>query len=101
MTEAFLAWPPTAPHVIYKTNKKPEEPCSITSSLTHFPDEEANDVNVTSPPRIPPSNVTVVTVEGCPSFVILDWKTSDNETKGRASVELKPQHIKLQSSSPS
>uniref|UniRef100_H2UR23 Target of Nesh-SH3-like n=1 Tax=Takifugu rubripes TaxID=31033 RepID=H2UR23_TAKRU len=70
----------TAPHVIYKTNKKPEEPCSITSSLTHFPDEEANDLNVTSPPRIPPSNLTVVTVEGCPSFVILDWQKSDNET---------------------
>ncbi|XP_056899745.1 target of Nesh-SH3 isoform X4 [Takifugu flavidus] len=69
-----------APHVIYKTNKKPEEPCSITSSLTHFPDEEANDLNVTSPPRIPPSNLTVVTVEGCPSFVILDWQKSDNET---------------------
>uniref|UniRef100_H3CB19 ABI family, member 3 (NESH) binding protein a n=1 Tax=Tetraodon nigroviridis TaxID=99883 RepID=H3CB19_TETNG len=69
-----------APHVIYKTDKRPEEPCSITSSLSYFPDEEANDLNVTSPPRIPPSNLTVVTVEGCPSFVILDWQKSDNET---------------------
>nr|XP_057937289.1 target of Nesh-SH3 isoform X4 [Doryrhamphus excisus] len=71
-----------APHVIYKTDKKPDEPCSITSSLTYFPDEEdGGDQNVTAPPRIPPSNLTVVTVEGCPSFVILDWQKSDNETR--------------------
>ncbi|KAM8855544.1 target of Nesh-SH3 isoform 4-T4 [Spinachia spinachia] len=70
-----------APHVIYKTDKKPEEPCSITSSLAFFPDEEGGDHNVTGPPRIPPSNLTVVTVEGCPSFVILDWQKTDNETR--------------------
>ncbi|XP_063743643.1 target of Nesh-SH3 isoform X5 [Eleginops maclovinus] len=70
-----------APHVIYKTDKKPDEPCSITSSLSFFPDEEGGDQNVTGPPRIPPSNLTVVTVEGCPSFVILDWQKSDNETR--------------------
>ncbi|TKS66861.1 Target of [Collichthys lucidus] len=69
-----------APHVVYKTDKKPDEPCSITSSLAYFPDEEGNDQNVTGPPRTPPSNLTVVTVEGCPSFVILDWEKSDNET---------------------
>uniref|UniRef100_A0A3P9D519 ABI family, member 3 (NESH) binding protein a n=1 Tax=Maylandia zebra TaxID=106582 RepID=A0A3P9D519_9CICH len=71
-----------APHVIYKTDKPPEEPCSITSSLAYFPDEEGSDQNVTGPPRLPPSNVTVVTVEGCPSFVILDWQKTDNETRG-------------------
>ncbi|KAM7407142.1 hypothetical protein PAMA_003058 [Pampus argenteus] len=71
-----------APHVIYKTDKKPDEPCSITSSLAYFPDdEEGSDQNVTGPPRVPPSNLTVVTVEGCPSFVILDWQKSDNETR--------------------
>ncbi|XP_072252771.1 target of Nesh-SH3 isoform X5 [Leuresthes tenuis] len=69
-----------APHVIYKTDKKPDEPCSITSSLAYFPDEEASDQNVTGPPRTAPSNLTVVTVEGCPSFVILDWEKTDNET---------------------
>ncbi|XP_056146138.1 target of Nesh-SH3 isoform X2 [Lampris incognitus] len=69
-----------APHVIYKTDKKPHEPCSITTSLTYFPDEEAGEQNVTGPPRSPPSNLTVVTVEGCPSFVILDWQKTDNET---------------------
>ncbi|XP_027877726.1 target of Nesh-SH3 isoform X5 [Xiphophorus couchianus] len=70
-----------APHVIYKTDKKPDEPCSITSSMAYFPDEEGSDLNVTGPPRTPPSNLTVVTVEGCPSFVILDWEKSDNETR--------------------
>ncbi|XP_041858622.1 target of Nesh-SH3 isoform X4 [Melanotaenia boesemani] len=69
-----------APHVIYKTDKKPDEPCSITSSMAYFPDEEGGDQNVTGPPRMPPSNLTVVTVEGCPSFVILDWEKTDNET---------------------
>uniref|UniRef100_A0A3Q3XCI9 Fibronectin type-III domain-containing protein n=1 Tax=Mola mola TaxID=94237 RepID=A0A3Q3XCI9_MOLML len=70
-----------APHVIYKTDKKPDEPCSITSALTYFPDDEGSDLNVTGPPRIPPSNLTVVTVEGCPSFIILDWQKSDNDTR--------------------
>ncbi|KAE8299104.1 Target of Nesh-SH3 [Larimichthys crocea] len=75
-----------APHVVYKTDKKPDEPCSITSSLAYFPDEEGNDQNVTGPPRVPPSNLTVVTVEGCPSFVILDWEKSDNETTGKDAI---------------
>ncbi|XP_016379996.1 target of Nesh-SH3-like isoform X5 [Sinocyclocheilus rhinocerous] len=69
-----------APHVVYKTDKKPDEPCSITTSLSYFPEEEAGEQNVTNPPRTPPSNLTVVTVEGCPSFIILDWEKTDNET---------------------
>ncbi|XP_036396747.1 target of Nesh-SH3-like [Megalops cyprinoides] len=69
-----------APHVIYKTDKKPEEPCSITNSLSYFPEEDVGELNVTGPPRAPPSNLTVVTVEGCPSFIILDWEKGDNET---------------------
>ena len=68
--------------MVYKTDKKHDEPCSITSSLSYFPEEEGSDLNVTGPPRVPPSNLTVVTVEGCPSFVILDWQKSDNETRG-------------------
>ncbi|TDG96013.1 hypothetical protein EPR50_G00235030 [Perca flavescens] len=69
-----------APHVIYQTGKKPDEPCSITSSLSFFPLEGPAEANVTAPPRSPPSNLTVVTVEGCPSFVILDWDKTDNDT---------------------
>ncbi|XP_051980068.1 ABI family, member 3 (NESH) binding protein b isoform X8 [Xyrauchen texanus] len=70
-----------APHVVYKTDKKPDEPCSITTSLSYFPEEEGVEQNATSPPRTAPSNLTVVTVEGCPSFIILDWEKTDNETK--------------------
>ncbi|XP_059399548.1 target of Nesh-SH3-like isoform X4 [Carassius carassius] len=69
-----------APHVVYKTDKKPDEPCSITTSLSYFPEEEPGEQNVTNPPRTAPSNLTVVTVEGCPSFIILDWEKTDNET---------------------
>ncbi|KAM3585451.1 uncharacterized protein V6R79_017942 [Siganus canaliculatus] len=70
----------TAPHVVYQTGKKPDEPCSITSSLNYFPEDEPSETNVTAPPRSAPSNLTVVTVEGCPSFVILDWEKADNDT---------------------
>uniref|UniRef100_A0A672ZAE6 Target of Nesh-SH3-like n=1 Tax=Sphaeramia orbicularis TaxID=375764 RepID=A0A672ZAE6_9TELE len=69
-----------APHVVYQTGKKPDEPCSITSSLNYFPGDEPGEANVTAPPRNPPSNLTVVTVEGCPSFIILDWEKTDNDT---------------------
>ncbi|XP_078147297.1 ABI family, member 3 (NESH) binding protein b isoform X1 [Centroberyx gerrardi] len=69
-----------APHVVYKVDKKPDEPCSITTSLNYFPEDEAGEANVTAPPKTPPSNLTVVTVEGCPSFIILDWEKTDNDT---------------------
>ncbi|KAM9835977.1 ABI family, member 3 (NESH) binding protein b [Aulostomus maculatus] len=69
-----------APHVVYQTGKKPDEPCSITSSLNYFPGNEPSEAHVTAPPRSPPSNLTVVTVEGCPSFIILDWEKTDNST---------------------
>ncbi|KAM4601605.1 target of Nesh-SH3-like isoform 3-T4 [Polymixia lowei] len=69
-----------APHVVYKTDKKPDEPCSITTSLNYFPEDEPGEANVTAPPKVPPSNLTVVTVEGCPSFIILDWEKTDNDT---------------------
>ncbi|XP_009083456.1 PREDICTED: target of Nesh-SH3, partial [Acanthisitta chloris] len=69
-----------APHVRYMT-KDSDVPCSITSSLEHFPQEEASTKEEpTRPPQNPPTNLTVVTVEGCPTFVILDWEKPDNDT---------------------
>ncbi|XP_058280381.1 target of Nesh-SH3 isoform X18 [Hirundo rustica] len=69
-----------APHVKYM-KKDDDVPCSITSSLEHFPQEEAGSKEEpTRPPQNPPTNLTVVTVEGCPSFVILDWEKPDNDT---------------------
>ncbi|XP_016055187.1 PREDICTED: target of Nesh-SH3 [Miniopterus natalensis] len=67
------------PHVRY-IQKPDNRPCSITDSVKRFPKEEATEGNATSPPQNPPSNLTVVTVEGCPSFVILDWEKPLNDT---------------------
>ncbi|KAM9487413.1 target of Nesh-SH3 isoform 4-T4 [Clarias gariepinus] len=69
-----------APHVIYQINKPPKQPCSVTNSLSFFPEEENVVANISGPPKTPPTNVTVVTVEGCSSFVIIDWEKTDNET---------------------
>ncbi|XP_029409607.1 target of Nesh-SH3 isoform X12 [Nannospalax galili] len=69
----------TGPHVRY-IPKPDNSPCSITDSVKRFPTEEATEGNVTSPPQNPPTNLTVVTVEGCPSFVILDWEKPLNDT---------------------
>ncbi|NWI13187.1 TARSH protein, partial [Crypturellus soui] len=69
-----------APHVKYM-KKDDDVPCSITSSLEHFPQEEGGSKEeATRPPQNPPTNLTVVTVEGCPTFVILDWEKPDNDT---------------------
>ncbi|KAK2508041.1 hypothetical protein MC885_016361 [Smutsia gigantea] len=67
------------PHVRY-IPKPDDRPCSITDSVKRFPKEEATEGNVTSPPQNPPTNLTVVTVEGCSSFVILDWDKPLNDT---------------------
>ncbi|XP_047420776.1 target of Nesh-SH3 isoform X5 [Sciurus carolinensis] len=67
------------PHVRY-IQKPDNRPCSITDSVKRFPTEEAMEGNATSPPQNPPTNLTVVTVEGCPSFVILDWEKPLNDT---------------------
>ncbi|XP_059133424.1 target of Nesh-SH3 isoform X1 [Peromyscus eremicus] len=69
----------TGPHVRY-IPKPDNRPCSITDSVRRFPTEEATEGNATSPPQNPPTNLTVVTVEGCPSFVILDWEKPLNDT---------------------
>ncbi|XP_046311216.1 target of Nesh-SH3 isoform X17 [Marmota monax] len=67
------------PHVRY-IPKPDNRPCSITDSVKRFPTEESMEGNATSPPQNPPTNLTVVTVEGCPSFVILDWEKPLNDT---------------------
>ncbi|XP_075398731.1 target of Nesh-SH3 isoform X7 [Tenrec ecaudatus] len=69
----------TASHVRY-IPKPDNQPCSITDSVRLFPQEEVPQLNASSPPQNPPTNLTVVTVEGCPSFVILDWEKPHNDT---------------------
>ncbi|XP_067322722.1 target of Nesh-SH3 isoform X4 [Anolis sagrei] len=81
-TETDVAGTPryTGDHVKYM-KKEEDVPCSITDTLQHFPTEDGENIDTaTTPPRKPPTNLTVVTVEGCPSFVILDWEKPQNET---------------------
>ncbi|XP_042316582.1 target of Nesh-SH3 isoform X2 [Sceloporus undulatus] len=81
-TETDIAGTPRyiGEHVKYM-KKDGDKPCSITDTLQHFPVEDGEGTDIaTSPPQKPPTNLTVVTVEGCSSFVILDWKPPQNET---------------------
>nr|XP_044617068.1 fibronectin type III domain-containing protein 1 isoform X1 [Equus asinus] len=67
-----------APYVTY-LNKDPSAPCSLTDALDHFQVESLdeiipNDLRKSDlPPQHVPRNITVVAVEGCHSFVIVDW----------------------------
>ncbi|XP_012578522.1 PREDICTED: fibronectin type III domain-containing protein 1 [Condylura cristata] len=73
-----------APHVTY-LSKDPATPCSLTDALDHFQVESLdeiipNDLTKTDrPPQHAPRNITVVAMEGCHSFVIVDW---DKTTPG-------------------
>nr|XP_056714616.1 target of Nesh-SH3 [Euleptes europaea] len=66
-------------HVRY-VKKEGDVPCSITDTLQHFPKEESDNKPALNPPQNPPTNLTVVTVEGCSSFVVLDWEKPQNDT---------------------
>uniref|UniRef100_A0A2K6TRI8 Fibronectin type III domain-containing protein 1 n=1 Tax=Saimiri boliviensis boliviensis TaxID=39432 RepID=A0A2K6TRI8_SAIBB len=67
-----------APYVTY-LNKDPSAPCSLTDALDHFQVDSLdeiipNDLRKSDlPPQHAPRNITVVAVEGCHSFVIVDW----------------------------
>uniref|UniRef100_A0A8C5SIM3 Fibronectin type-III domain-containing protein n=1 Tax=Laticauda laticaudata TaxID=8630 RepID=A0A8C5SIM3_LATLA len=68
----------TAPYVTY-LNKDPAAPCSLTEALDHFQVESLDELvpkNLKNPgmqPQKTPHNITIVAVEGCHSFVIVDW----------------------------
>ena len=63
-------------------NKDPSAPCSLTDALDHFQVDSLdeiipNDLKKSAlPPQHAPRNITVVAVEGCHSFVIVDWDKS-------------------------
>ncbi|XP_035965963.2 fibronectin type III domain-containing protein 1 isoform X3 [Halichoerus grypus] len=73
-----------APYVTY-LSKDPSAPCSLTDALDHFQVDSLdeiipNDMRKSDlPPQHPPRNITVVAMEGCHSFVIVDW---DKATPG-------------------
>lgn len=78
LTKCHPSLSPLAPYVTY-LNKDPAAPCSLTEALEHFQVESLdeiipNDLKEREPrPLKAPHNITVVAVEGCHSFVIVDW----------------------------
>uniref|UniRef100_M3Y165 Fibronectin type III domain-containing protein 1 n=2 Tax=Mustela putorius furo TaxID=9669 RepID=M3Y165_MUSPF len=73
-----------APYVTY-LSKDPSTPCSLTDALDHFQVDSLDEIIPNDmrkndlPPQHPPRNITVVAMEGCHSFVIVDW---DKATPG-------------------
>ncbi|XP_067900875.1 fibronectin type III domain-containing protein 1 isoform X2 [Heterodontus francisci] len=67
-----------AAHVNY-ISKDPAAPCSLTEALEHFQVDSLVEIipkdlkDKTLPPERAPLNITIVAVEGCHSFIILDW----------------------------
>lgn len=70
----------SAPYVNY-IRKDPGAPCSLTEALEYLQvdvladlmEKDQQSFNQKQPPKNKPHNVTVVAMEGCHSFVILDW----------------------------
>ncbi|XP_034999631.2 fibronectin type III domain-containing protein 1 isoform X1 [Hippoglossus stenolepis] len=70
----------TAPYVNY-IRKDPGSPCSLTEALEFLQVDVLEDLmkkdrvqaNQNQPPKNKPQNFTVVAMEGCHSFIILDW----------------------------
>ncbi|MED6273060.1 hypothetical protein CHARACLAT_002863 [Characodon lateralis] len=70
----------TASYVNY-VQKDPGAPCSLTEALEYLQvdvlenlmEKDSMTVNQNQPPRHKPQNFTVVAMEGCHSFIILDW----------------------------
>ncbi|XP_036982038.2 fibronectin type III domain-containing protein 1 isoform X2 [Artibeus jamaicensis] len=73
-----------APYVTY-LSKDPAAPCSLTDALDHFQVESLDEIIPSDmrksdrPPQHTPRNITIVAMEGCHSFVIVDW---DKATPG-------------------
>ena len=67
-----------APYVTY-LNKDPAAHCSLTEALEHFQVVSLDEIipndlkEKDTRPLKAPHNITVVAVEGCHSFVIVDW----------------------------
>uniref|UniRef100_A0AAY5L0Y4 Fibronectin type-III domain-containing protein n=1 Tax=Esox lucius TaxID=8010 RepID=A0AAY5L0Y4_ESOLU len=70
----------TAPYVNF-IKKDPGAPCSLTEALEYLQvdileslmSKDSLTSNQKQPPKNKPHNITVVAMEGCHSFVILDW----------------------------
>lgn len=80
----YVQTPPTpsfsAPYVNY-IQKDPGSPCSLTEALEYLQvdiledlmEKDSAKASPNQPPKNKPHNLTVVAMEGCHSFIILDW----------------------------
>lgn len=76
---SFFSLPP-APYVNY-IQKDPGSPCSLTEALEYVQvdiledlmEKDSAKASPNQPPKNKPHNLTVVAMEGCHSFIILDW----------------------------
>lgn len=77
---SFFFFLPLAPYVNY-IQKDPGSPCSLTEALEYVQVDILEDLmekdnakaSPNQPPKNKPHNLTVVAMEGCHSFIILDW----------------------------
>lgn len=99
----------SAPYVNY-IRKDPGAPCSLTEALEYLQvdvladlmEKDQQSLNQKQPPKNKPHNVTVVAMEGCHSFVILDWALplKDDMVSGEwQSAAVHFYYLKLQSAS--
>lgn len=77
MSITFYLW--SAAYVNY-IRKDPGAPCSLTEALEYLQVDVLEDLIKNdslaanqAPPKHKPHNLTVVAMEGCHSFIILDW----------------------------
>lgn len=85
----------SAPYVNY-IQKDPGAPCSLTEALEYLQvdvladiiDKDSTIASQKQPPKHKPHNITVIAMEGCHSFVILDWARplQDDMVSGTASA---------------
>ncbi|XP_075930794.1 fibronectin type III domain-containing protein 1-like isoform X2 [Petromyzon marinus] len=68
----------TAPHVKF-INKEPSVPCSITETIERLRGE-GESWSGTGHSFNDSLNVTVVAIEGCHSFIVLDWDKPNNDS---------------------
>ena len=76
--------------------KDPGAPCSLTEALEYLQVDilgqlmDNDTANHKQPPKNKPHNITVVAMEGCHSFVILDWARplKDDMVSGTCGVEI-------------
>lgn len=92
-TWALISFLFSAPYVNY-IQKDPGAPCSLTEALEYLQVDVLAILfekdSQPQPPKYKPHNITVIAMEGCHSFVILDWARplKDDVVSGATSTQI-------------